>query len=148
MRRTNSCVAVAMPDRWPRKLSATRSAERTARAGPATVISAVLAVTLAPSRSFAAISISGASLAKVAATSGNPAITPAARATTMARADVLSGMVAIDVTSPPRPRSSLSARVTAASISSGLRKASGQSREVVMGASRSPRWRAVELKRM
>ena len=34
MRRTNSCVAVATPDRWPRKLSAARSAASTARAGP------------------------------------------------------------------------------------------------------------------
>ena len=86
MRRTNSCVAVAMPDRWPRKLSATRSAARTARAGPATVISAVLAATLAPSRCVAAISMSGRELGKVAATSGRPAITPASRATTTARA--------------------------------------------------------------
>src|SRR4030081_2286686 len=41
-------------------------------------------------------------------------------------------MVAIDVTSPARPRSSASARVTAASTSSGDRKASGQRREVVI----------------
>ena len=44
-------------------------------------------------------------------------------------------MVAIDVTSPARPRSSASARVTAASISSGDRKASGQSSERVMSVS-------------
>ena len=48
-----------------------------------------------------------------------------------------SGMVAIEVTSPARPRSSASARATAASISSGERKASGQSREVVMVIRRS-----------
>ena len=39
-----------MPDRWPRKFSAARSAERTARASPSIVISAVFAATAAPSR--------------------------------------------------------------------------------------------------
>src|SRR5215831_15399190 len=109
-RRTNSCVAVATPERWPSRLSATRSAERTARAGPATVTIAVFAATA----------------------SGRPEITPAARATTIARASVSSGIVAVAVMSPARPRSSASARVTAASISSGDRKASGQRRERVM----------------
>ena len=130
-RRTNSCVAVATPERWPRRLSAARSAASTARAGPVTVISAVLAATLAPSRACAAISISGASRRNAAAASGSPAITPALRATTMARAGVSSGMVAVEVTSPARPRSSASVRVTASSISSGERKASGQRREVI-----------------
>ena len=68
------------------RLSAARSAASTARAGPVTVISAVLAATLAPSRAWAVISISGASLRNAAATSGSPAITPALRATTTARA--------------------------------------------------------------
>src|SRR5262245_6526079 len=131
-RRTNSCVAVATPERWPSRLSATRSAASTARAGPSSVISVVLPATLAPSRPSAEIAVSGASLAKVAAASGRPEITPASRATTTARACALSGMVAIEVTSPARPRSSASARVTTASISSGDRKASGQSREVVI----------------
>ncbi len=94
-------------------------------------------MTLAPSRADALISIPGASLAKVAATSGRPEMTPALRATTTARAAMSSGMVAIEVTSPARPRSSASARATAASISSGERKASGQSREVVMVIRRS-----------
>jgi len=131
-RRTNSCVAVATPERRPSRLSATRSAESTARAGPSTVISAVLAAARMPSRPLAAILIPGASFSNVAATSGRPAITPAARATTIACAGVSSGMVAIEVTSPARPRSSANARVTTASISSGERKASGQSRDVVM----------------
>jgi hypothetical protein len=48
--RTNAAVAVAMPDRWPRKFNAVRSAASTARASPATVSSAVFAVTVAPSR--------------------------------------------------------------------------------------------------
>src|SRR5262249_37980703 len=119
-------------ERWPSRLGATRSAESTARAGPVTVMSAVFAATADPSRVLAAISVSPASLAKVAATSGSPEITPAARATTIARAGVSSGMVAVAVMSPARPRSSASARVTAASISSGDRKASGQRRERVM----------------
>src|SRR5437588_763903 len=37
-RRTNSWVAVATPERWPTRLSATRSAARTARASPVTSI--------------------------------------------------------------------------------------------------------------
>src|SRR6266446_3067627 len=138
-RRTNSCVAVATPERRPSRLSAVRSAPSMARAGPVTVISSVLAATLEPSRILAAMSISGASLANVAATSGRPAITPAARATTMARADVSSGIVAVAVTSPARPRSSASARVTAASISSGDRKACGHRSERVM-ADADPQW--------
>src|SRR6266700_1127053 len=88
MRRTNSWVAVATPERWPRKLSATRSAASTVRAGPATVISAVLAATSAPSRALAAISVAGESFRNTASTSGSPAITPASRATTKARAGV------------------------------------------------------------
>src|SRR6185312_16690897 len=47
----------------------------------------------------------------------------------MARAAVASGMVAVEVISPARPRSSSSARCTASSIASGERKASGLSRE-------------------
>src|SRR5882724_9623568 len=131
-RRTNSWVALATPDRWPSRLSAVRSTASTARAGPATCISVVLAATLAPSRNSAPIVISGASFWNAAATSGRPAMTPAARATTRARAGVPSGMVAVEVTSPARPRSSASARVTAASISIGERKASGHRREMVM----------------
>src|SRR5262245_12975282 len=131
-RRTNSCVAVATPERWPSRLSATRSAASTARAGPSIVISVVFSATRAPSRACGEIVVSGASLAKAAAASGRPEITPASRAITTARACALSGMVAIEVTSPARPRSSVSARVTTASISSGDRKASGQSREVVI----------------
>jgi hypothetical protein len=46
-------------------------------------------------------------------------------------------MVAVEVTSPARPRSSASARSTAASISSGDRKASGQSREVMIATGRA-----------
>jgi hypothetical protein len=128
-RRTNSWVAVATPERRPNRLSAARSAASTPRAGPSTVISAVLPATLAPSRACAMSAIPGASFSKVAATSGRPAITPAARAITTACALVSSGIVAIEVTSPARPRSSASARVTTASISSGDRKASGQRRE-------------------
>src|SRR3989442_5247731 len=87
-RRTNSYVAVATPERRPSRLTATRSAASTASAGPASIISSLLPVTRDPSRVLAAISISGASLANVAATSGRPEITPAWRATTRARARV------------------------------------------------------------
>ena len=45
---TKEAVAVATPERWPAKLSAVRSAASTARAGPATLISFVLAATAAP----------------------------------------------------------------------------------------------------
>src|ERR1700704_3804944 len=44
------------------------------------------------------------------------------------------GMVATEVTSPARPRSSASARCTASSISSGERKASGQRSALVLMA--------------
>ena len=73
--------------------------------------------------------MSGDSFWNTATASGRPAITPACRATMMARAWVVSGMVAIEVMSPARPRSSSSARCTASSIASGDRKASGCSSE-------------------
>ena len=67
---------------------------------------------------------------RACATSARPAAgrrcVPALRATTTARARVPSGTVAVEVTSPARPRSSASARVTAASISSGERKRRGR----------------------
>ena len=90
-RRTNSCVAVATPGetaeqierhalgrqhgaRGARRPSSARSwPRRSRRRAPA-----------------AAISISGASFRNAAATSGRPAITPALRATTIARAGVSS----------------------------------------------------------
>ena len=61
-----------MPDRCWRKLSATRSADSTARASPLMCISTVLAATLSPSRACGLISMSGESLRKQAATSGRP----------------------------------------------------------------------------
>src|SRR5215472_14332256 len=129
IRATKAAVAVAMPERWPRKLSATRSAPRIARALPEIVISLAPRWTPAPSRPCGAIAISGASRRNAAATSGSPAITPASRTTTSARPPRSSGMVAIEVMSPARPRSSSSARVTAASISSGERKASARNND-------------------
>ena len=69
--------------------------------------------------------MSGESLRKQAATSGRPAMVPALRATSTVRLGVPTGMVAIEVTSPARPRSSASARVTASSISSGEMKPPG-----------------------
>src|SRR5579872_1465649 len=124
MRLTNSEVAVAMPDRWPMKLSAVRSALRMARALPSIVISLALAAMVSPSRELAAILIAGDSRRNEASTSGRPETTPGLRATTTARPRVSGGTVAIDVISPARPKSSSSARVTAASISSGETKAS------------------------
>src|SRR5712671_4877884 len=135
MRRTNSEAAVAMPERWPTKLSATRSAPSKARASPVMVMSAVFAATVAPSRTCPLISTAGSSLRNAAAAIGRPAITPDFRATMTAVPRVPSGIVAIDVTSPARPRSSSSARSTASSIASGDRKASGQSRDI-----ESPVW--------
>src|SRR3977135_1239970 len=81
MRRTNSAAAVAMPERWPTKLSATRSAPSKARASPARVSRAVLGATVAPSRTCPLISTPGSSLRNAAAAIGRPAITPALRAT-------------------------------------------------------------------
>src|SRR3984885_8521121 len=130
MRATKAAVAVAMPDRWPTKLSAVRSADRIARALPAIVINLVPAAIAMPSRPWGFISIAGSMRRNAASTSGRPETTPGLRATTTARPLVSSGIVAIDVTSPARPRSSLSARVTAASISSGETKASEQKSDI------------------
>ena len=126
MRLTNSAVAVAMPDMWPMKLSAVRSALRIARALPSMVISLAPAAIAAPSRVDAAIFICGDRRRNDASTRGRPETTPGLRATTMARPRVSSGTVAIEVTSPARPRSSSRARFTAASTSSGEMKASAQ----------------------
>src|SRR5262249_18249237 len=126
MRPTKAAVAVAMPDRWPRKLSATRSAPRMALALPEIVISLAPRVAGSPSRACGVIAMSGSRRRNAVTTSGNPAITPAWRATTSARPARSSGMVAVEVMSPARPRSSSSARVTAASTSSGETKASAR----------------------
>jgi hypothetical protein len=91
----------------------------------------------APSRACGVISISGESRRKAAATSGSPEITPAWRAFTTARPWASSGTVAAEVISPARPKSSSSARVTAASISSGDKKASGRN-SVVLGMMENP----------
>ena len=88
-------------------------------------ISAVLASTVAPSRISGTISISGESLRKQATASGRPAMVPALRAASTVRLGVPTGTVAMEVTSPARPRSSASARVTASSISSGETNPSG-----------------------
>ena len=82
-----------------------------------------------PSRIWAWMLMSGESVWNVATASGRPAITPGCRAIRIAWAGVVSGMVAIEVISPARPRSSLSARRTASSIASGDRKLSGCSSE-------------------
>ena len=50
MRRTNSAAADAMPERWPTKLSAVRSAASSARASPPIVMIVVLAATAARRR--------------------------------------------------------------------------------------------------
>src|SRR5580704_11605515 len=130
MRCTKAAVAVAIPDIWPRKLSAVRSADRIARALPAIVINLVPATIAMPSRPWGFISIAGSRRRNAASTSGRPETTPGLRATTTARPLVSSGMVAIDVMSPARPRSSSSARVTASSISSGETKASEQKSDI------------------
>src|SRR5580704_10676757 len=150
MRCTKAEVAVAMPDRWPRKLSAVRSAERIARALPAIVINLVRAAIAMPSRPWGFISIVGSRRRNAASTSGRPETTPGLRATTTARPRVSSGIVAVDVTSPARPRSSSSARFTAASISSGETKASEQKSDIGARYKRSVRgensylvWRSV-----
>ena len=71
----------------------------------------------------------GRQLPEGSTASGRPAITPAWRATSVARACVASGMVATEVMSPARPRSSSSAWRTALSTAIGDRNASGCRRE-------------------
>src|SRR5580692_3942308 len=84
-----------------------------------------------PSRKCAVIAISGDNWRNAASASGRPAMTPDLRAASTARPWVSSGIVAIEVMSPARPKSSSSARVTAASISSGDKKASARSSDIV-----------------
>ena len=69
--------------------------------------------------------MSGESLRKQVAASGRPAMEPALRATITVRLGVPGGIVAIEVMSPARPRSSASARVSASSISRGEMKPPG-----------------------
>src|SRR5229473_7443529 len=127
-----------MPDSRPTKFNAVRSPASTARAGPEIVSTCRPAATVPPSRKCAWILISGESFRNVATASGRPAITPACRATRMAWAWVTSGMVAIEVMSPARPRSSSSARCTASSMASGDRNASGFSSEAGVVMKRVP----------
>ncbi len=69
--------------------------------------------------------MSGESLRKQATARGRPAMVPGLRAASTVRLGVPAGTVAIEVTSPARPRSSASARVTASSIVSGEMKPPG-----------------------
>ena len=91
--RTNSFVAVAMPERWPSRLSAARSAESMARASPFTVIERGLGgdhVAVPRTRFDGDVRV--ASRRNAAATSGSPEMTPALRATTTARACASAGI--------------------------------------------------------
>ena len=126
---TNAAVAVAMPERWPRKLSAARSADSSARASPSIGHQRGpgrdrVAVALVRRDRHGRIELAQCRLdQRQSRRSSRPCARPRRRAPR-----VPAGTVAVEVTSPARPRSSASARVTASSISSGERKASGQSR--------------------
>src|SRR5690242_16198632 len=105
---TYRAVSVATPDRWPRKLSATRSPARIQRAEPAT------SATRPPSRhspscTCACQRSSGSRRRNTDSAACRPQITPGAFCSMRARARAFSGTVARLVTSP-FPRSSRSAR--------------------------------------
>ena len=129
-----------MPDSRPTKFNALRSPANTARAGPEIVSTCRPAATVPPSRKCAWMLISGESFWNVATASGRPAITPACRAIRTAWAWVVSGMVAIEVMSPARPRSSSSARCTASAMTSGDKNASGCKSKADVVTMRAPRF--------
>ena len=108
---TKRAVRVAMPERWPRKLSAVRSATSSAAAGP--LASSTSAGT--PSRHWpSTTSRSTCSTPHwriVSSTRSNPKATPASFCTIRARARASLGTVAAVVTSPA-PTSSARARAT------------------------------------
>ena len=121
-------VAVAMPDRWVRKLSIVRSAPSTAGAGPLTRSTASPGPIRAPSGTSAAQPsrqlAAGPSRyhpirSSTASATGTPASTPASRATTSA-VTVRPATVAADVTSGPYAKSSSSAAPTTRATSSAL----------------------------
>ncbi len=100
-----------MPERWPRKLSAVRSAASRARAGPlASTTSAGTSSRHCPSTMR--LSTSSTPHWRIAsATAASPKTTPGCFCTIRALARASSGTVASEVTSPV-PTSSASARAT------------------------------------
>ena len=116
---TKAAVAVAMPERWQRKLSATRSAERMARAGSFHCgHDEALGHGVTVGRLCASKRIAGSTAWKAAAATSRPARTPRlARDEDGAWPCASAGMVAAEVMSPARPRSSFSAARTASAIS-------------------------------
>src|SRR5438309_5563424 len=118
-------VRVAMPDRWPRKLSADRSPVRTDRSGPLTVPSRWPAASVSPSAAAQVTVTAGSSWANTSLATAVPARTPDARATKCPVPAASAGMSAVEVRSPRTPRSSARARATA-------------SRTALTGGSKSP----------
>src|SRR5882762_5483366 len=116
--RTNARVSVATPERRWRKLRATRSALRIARARPR--ISAILTpgLTSDPSGASQSISTSGSSSANASVATAFPARTPLPRASMCARTRAFGSMTISVVASPP-PMSSVNAiRTRGAAIDS------------------------------
>ena len=120
-------VAVAIPDRWVRKLSRVRSAPSSSRIGAVMRISSAPASIRSPSaRSGSADSGGIPAASRTARATGTPASTPGWRATAPATARESGAAVAAEVTSGPYRRSSSSAPRTARSVSSGSRPAASR----------------------
>ena len=109
-------VAVATPERCPRKLSAVRSAVRIDRVRPSKVATTSPASTRAPSAPLKRTSNVGSTSLKVSDAACTPASRPPSRATTWARALASDAITAREVMSPPEPRSSSRARRTIGSM--------------------------------
>jgi hypothetical protein len=101
MASTHARVAVAMPDRWVRKLSSVRSAVRISASGPSTRATTSPAATRPPSRACGVNVAGGQAASSTAAATGRPAKVPGWRATTSATEVVPGGMTAAVVTSGP-----------------------------------------------
>ena len=109
---TKRAVRVAMPERWPRKFSAVRSAVRTGRSGPAISATVSPGFSSSPSDACHTTLRSGPTRRKVSSAGARPARVPARRARRTKRAVADSGTSAA-VRSPSGPRSSARARSTA-----------------------------------
>src|ERR1700722_9913467 len=118
---TTDAVAVAIPLRRHRKFSATRSAVKIPRAGPAMEAITSPGATAAPSLRSRRISMPGSISWRAIRARSRPATTPVWRATRSVVARWPAGTMASVVRSPARPRSSSSAMRTKGSIMMGGR---------------------------
>ena len=129
------------PERWHKRLSATRSAASTALAGPSTRMTASPGSTTAPSGRSMTTRTAGSSSWNASAAASVPAIVPGSRATMAATQRASAGSNAMLVMSPARPRSSCRADRTIGSTSSIGSGSTGGIRLHSRRLGRHRRWR-------